>query len=317
MRKKIVIYYHKLMLNQDPFASFGKKRAVYHRLFQKGIARGYQMHLASGKENCLGNYVFAHTYLYDGISFQYHDQPIIADAIYDRSGGTSFPSPQMSQKTLNCRAFKLLCNDKYATQELLSDFMPKSVLIRNQVELQSSLKNFPINTRVVLKPTRGMCGKGIIIDFPTNLKQTELNPKMEYVLQEFVDTAKGIPNIVMGHHDLRIIIVNGKMTLAHVRTPKEGSLLANVAQGGSLQEIRLENIPHFIKNTAQKIQSLVDTTFNFPLYSIDFGIQNQNTPFVFELNDQIGFPQENMSQYPAFIDGLLDGLEKLASSKEL
>ncbi len=162
-----------------------------------------------------------------------------------------------------------------------------------------------------------MCGKGIIIDFPTNLKQTELNPKMEYVLQEFVDTAKGIPNIVMGHHDLRIIIVNGKMTLAHVRTPKEGSLLANVAQGGSLQEIRLENIPHFIKNTAQKIQSLVDTTFNFPLYSIDFGIQNQNTPFVFELNDQIGFPQENMSQYPAFIDGLLDGLEKLASSKEL
>lgn len=314
MRKRIVVYYHKLALNQDPFRFFGDKRAVYHSIFQKGLARGHRMYLASGAENYLGGSSFAHTFEYDGTYFRHDDQPIVADAIYDRSGGTRFPSLEASRKTLNCREFKLLCSDKYAMQELLSDFMPKSVLIRNRMDLRSSLKSFPAQTRVVLKPTHGMCGKGIIIDFPVNMKSLELDPTKEYVLQEFVDTSRGVPGITKGHHDVRIIIVNGKVTLAHVRTPREGSLLANVAQGGSIQEVLPENIPDFIKDTTKKIQIIIDTNFNLPLYSIDFGVQDQKTPFVFELNDQIGFPRESMRQHSDFIDGLLDSLEKLASS---
>lgn len=159
-----------------------------------------------------------------------------------------------------------------------------------------------------------MCGKGIIIDFPSNMGSVELDPTKKYVLQEFVDTSKGIPSITSGHHDIRIIIVNGKITLTHVRTPQKGSFLANVAQGGSIREILPEDIPDFIKDIAKNIQSIIDTNFNFPLYSIDFGVQDQRTPFVFELNDQIGFPRENMRQHTDFIDGLLDSLERLASS---
>lgn len=317
MRKKIVVYYHKLLLGHDPFLLFGDKRSVYHLLFQKGLERGHEMYLASGKENQASTFSFTNTYLYNGTSFEPHDGPVIADAIYDRSGGVTFPSLEASARTLNGREFKLLCHDKYAMQKLLGPFMPQSVLIQNQAELHTSLQNFPQDTRVVLKPTQGMCGKGIHIDFPAHINTLTLEPETHYVLQEFVDTSKGIPGLISGNHDLRIIIVDGQITLAHARSPKKGSLLANVSQGGSIKEVPLENIPHFVKEMAKKVQTIIDTTFDFPLYSIDFGIQNENTPFVFELNDQIGFPRESMLEHPVFVERILDSLEKKASQEAI
>ncbi len=313
MRKKFVVYFHKLNLAADPFSSYGDKRSVYHDLFRKGIARGHEMYLASGKENSLGNFSFANTFRYNGTSFEPQAEIIQADAVYDRSGGTSFPTEALSRKTLNNRVFKLLCNNKNATKKLLHDFMPKNYVVMSSEELQDRLLEFDTTALAVLKPSKGMCGKGVIIDTPANLASAAIETGVEYALQEFVDTSRGIPGITDTHHDLRIIIVNGEVLLVHVRTPKAGSLLANVAQGGSIREVLLENIPAFIMEAVQKIQKIVDTTFDFPLYSIDFGIQNGDTAFVFELNDQIGFPSDTMTASSAFVEGILDSLELRAT----
>ncbi len=314
MRKKFIVYYHKLPLCEDPFKSFKEKRLVYHDLFQRALKRGHDMYLASGRENCLGNYHFANVYRYNTAGFfEPHHESVQADAIYDRSGGIDFPSPELSKKTLNARSFKLLCNDKNATKELLGDFMPKSFAIQNSEELRLALQWWGKRTLAVLKPAKGMQGEGILIDTPEKIALTPLDPSTSYVLQEFVDTSMGIPGITDRHHDLRIIIVNGQIILAHVRNPKEGSLLANVAQGGSLQEVPVKNIPPFILETVKKIQLLIDSTFDSPLYSIDFGIQHSEHPFVFELNDQIGFPRENMTGSKLFIEGILDSLELRAT----
>lgn len=312
MRKKIVMYFHKRKLEADPFATFGIKRNVYHDFFKRGMERGFDMYIASGKENYIGQSSFKNTYQYNGQFFDPCAETLKMDAIFDRSGGMSFPTEDIGHKVLNNIFFKRLCNNKNATQEFIGDFMPKSVRIKTKNELLQQLKSFSPSALVVLKPANGMCGKGIVIDYPEKIMQEDIEDNREYILQEFVDTSNGIPGIIDGHHDLRIVIVNGKIVLSHVRAPKEGSLLANVAQGGSINEIPIENIPTFIITTVKKIQARIDEKFNYPIYSIDLGIQNKKELFVFELNDQIGFPSEKMKKSTDFIEKILDSLERLA-----
>ncbi len=311
MRKKIVMYFHRRPLGNDPFSTFTNKRTVYHQFFKQGVSAGFQMFIASGKENYEEPSTFKDAYEYVDGSFTPYGT-ISADAVFDRSGGLSFPRENNDINVLNTIAFKRLCNDKNAMYALLSDYMPKNYTVRDATELEAATKTFDDRETVVLKPAKGMQGKGIIIGPATELRATALEPGQEYSLQEFVDTSMGIPGVVKTRHDLRVIIVDGEIVLCHVRIPKEGSLLANVAQGGSIREVPISDIPAFIIERVFMIQRRIDVLFDFPLYSIDFGIQDGKTPYVFELNDQIGFPSEEMDS-ELFIERILRSLGKRAS----
>lgn len=317
MRKKLVMYFHKRKLGKYPFSDFGLKRNVYHDFFKRGMARGFDMFIASGKENYTGPVIFKNAYRYNGDFFEPAAESLKVDAVFDRSGGMSFPTESISHKVLNNIYFKRLCNNKNETKKIIGKFMPKSVRIENKNELLEQLKSFPKTSLFVLKPAKGMCGKGIVIDYPEKIEQEILKDNHEYILQEFINTSAGIPGIIKGHHDLRIVIVNGKIILSHVRAPKNGSLLANVAQGGSIKEVPIKDIPKFIIDTVKKIQLLIDEKFDYPLYSIDLGIQDEKELFVFELNDQIGFPSEHMTAAGEFLEHTLDSLERRASLENL
>lgn len=309
------MYFHKRKLSRDPFSKLGIKREVYHYFFRRGKEMGFDTYIASGKENYLGELRFKDPFFYDGRKFVPEDKIIMMDAAYDRSGGISFPPKEINKKVLNRRSFKILCNDKNKMYELLGDFMPKSFEIKNVQNFKTKVRQFNPDDLAVLKPARGLCGKGIIINKAKNISREKLVKKyFPYVLQEFVDTSFGIKNITPGKHDLRIIIVDGKMVLAHVRTPKKGSYLANVAQGGKIKELPIQRIPKRVTETVREVQKIIDKKFNYPVYSIDFGISN-GKPYIFELNDQIGFPSAKMKNYKKFIDGLLVSLEKLSYNR--
>ena len=310
------MYFLKRPLSKDPFSSFGEKRSVYHYFFQKGTRLGFEMFIASGKESYLGKLKFKNALIYDGKLFKKFSGILTADAIYDRSGGITFPPKDLDRKILNCRKFKLLCNDKNKMYALLKEFMPKSLAVRNSADLKTKLKEFKRKEIIVLKPARGLCGKGIIIDKKENISKAFLaKESCPYTLQKFVDTSLGIRGIVSGKHDLRVVVVNGKVILAHVRTPKKGSYLANVAQGGKIKELPVEKIPPGVLKIVEKTQKKIDKQFGFPIYSIDFGVE-KNKPYIFELNDQIGFPSKKMKKYRAFIDEILFSLEKLSRNKQ-
>lgn len=310
------MYFHKRTLEKDPFSTFGIKKSVYHDFFRRGMDRGFDMYIASGKENYTDPLIFKGAYRYNGEFFEPVDEMIEMDAVLDRSGGMSFPTEAIGRKVLNNIHFKRLCNNKNETQKLIGKFMPRSVKVKGNKELLSQLKLFSESDRVVLKPAKGMCGRGIIIDFPSKIAKENIENDKEYILQEFVDTSRGIPGIISSYHDLRVVIVNGKITLSHVRAPQKGLLLANVAQGGSIKEVSVEDIPDFIIDMVKQIQALIDVKFDFPLYSIDLGIQSENKGFVFELNDQIGFPSEQMAARGDFLNQVLDSLEKRASVED-
>jgi len=311
-RKKIVVFFGKSRNCADPFASFGKKRAVYHQLFKKGLLRGLEMYIASGRDSYLGNLNFQDPWIYNGSFFEKQTGIISADAVYDRSGGLKFPTEEISFKVLNGIGFKQLCYDKNLTYALLAEFMPKSYPVKNTADLHEALKNFAADELAVLKPVSGFGGKNILIDSPKNLSSSAIQNSIEYALQQFVDTSAGISGITSGHHDLRAIIVNGGFVLCHVRAPQKGSLLANVAQGGSIKEVAIALVPGPVKQIISTVSSIIDSAFDMPVYSIDFGVCHDK-PYIFELNDQIGFPSENMHDYPLFIDGILESLARLAA----
>lgn len=305
------MYFKKERPGNDPFFKFGKKRNVYRYFFEKGRDLGFDMYLASGPEAYRGGLSFNDPAFFNGNEFAKTQGTIIADAIYDRSGGISFPAKEMDGKVLNCSDFKILCNDKNKMYEYFGQFMPKSFELKKTDKFQEVLNGFREDELAVLKPAKGLGGKGIIIDKVSELRKTNLDPGNEYVIQDFIDTSCGIEGLSNGRHDLRVVIVNGKTVLSHIRTPREGSYLANASQGGSIKEVPLEKIPQEIMDVAEKIKTIVDEKFQKPVYSIDFGM-TRNGPYVFELNDQIGFPSDDMRNHKSFIDGLLDSLTILS-----
>lgn len=307
------MYFKKERLEEDPFLNFGKKRKVYHYFFQKGKNLGFDMFLASGKETYLGGLKFKNPTFFDGKDFIIQEKIITADGIYDRSGGMDFPPKKIDRKVLNCSKFKILCNDKNAMYTLLGKYMPKSFEIKSQKKFTEALRNFDESSLIVLKPAKGLGGKGIIIDKKNVLENTILEKGKSYVLQEFADTSCGIKGIAKEKHDLRVVIVEGKIVLSHVRIPKKGSFLANASQGGKIKEVSLDKIPKNVISIVKEIQKIIDKNFGFPLYSIDFGITPKG-PRVFELNDQIGFPGDYMKNSKKFINEIMKSLNRLSNN---
>ncbi|HOX10413.1 MAG TPA: hypothetical protein P5323_02515 [Candidatus Moranbacteria bacterium] len=304
-KKKIVTYFNKKREMADPFFEFGEKRVVWHELFRRAEKAGLEMYVSSGEDAYLGNYNFKNILKYQKETFIPQIGEIKADAIFDRSASDFFPEKEINNKVLNGREFKDLCWDKNLTYKLLRDFMPRSFKICNRQDLSVGLKQFDQNELVVLKPAKDLGGKGIHIDYPKSLANIEL--EREYILQEFVDTSAGIEGITHGRHDLRIAFVNGKIVWAHVRMPKKGSYLANVAQGGTIKEILLKDIPSYVLNTIASIQKKIDAKFDKPIYSIDLGVAGGKA-YVFEINSHIGFPRVDMKNVGNFIDGIIEAL---------
>jgi len=140
-------------------------------------------------------------------------------------------------------------------------------------------------TRIVIKEEYGTGGKAVQI-----LKRAEakaLQVTRPVIVQEFIDSSKGIPDIVQGYHDLRITFVDDRLIYGYVRTPAPGSLLANVAQGGTMKIIDTKKLP-------QQIWPLVDEVLNRlqyfspKIFAIDILFDTKQQPWIVELTPKPG-----------------------------
>ncbi len=310
-QKNIVMFFGKKRQEPDPFWDFGQKREVYYDFFRLGTSRGYHMFLANGKQSHKDGNIFQETLFFDGKSFVKYAQDIIADVIIDRSATMNFPLRNMSN-VLNPLAFKKLCASKNAMQELLVEYMPTARIVENSIALEQIYQgNKDDEQMYVLKPNYGFGGKGIVFGTLAQLRDAVLDSSMSYTLQQFVETKNGIAGITICRHDLRIVIIGDDTVWVTVREPQGDDLLANVAQGGTIRDITTTKLPQYINDFSQKIQNVIRNKYgNKLIYSIDIGIENEK-PYLFELNDQIGFPTKNMPAADKFIDKLLNQLEVL------
>ncbi len=311
-KKKLVMFFGKRRSEPDPFLTLGNKRSVYYDFFDKGLELGLRVFLANGRESYRKGLVFENVLEYKGKEiFEKNKEEITADFVYDRSGGISFPNKKISSKVINGIEFKKICCDKFKTYKFLGDsYMKKTYSIKNIIELKEMFKKINLNNKYFLKPKDGLGGKGIFFGYAKDLLSINLNKKDCYVLQEFIDTSSGIEGIVKGLHDLRIVFIGEKIVWSHVRSPREGTFLSNVSQGGRIIEIDPKRIPKKILEKATLIQKLITSKYGKSIFSIDFGIEN-GEPFVFELNDRIGFPTEKMESKTIFINELYNLLSKI------
>jgi glutathione synthase/RimK-type ligase-like ATP-grasp enzyme len=139
---------------------------------------------------------------------------------------------------------------------------------------------------------------------------------VSYIAQEFVETKGGISGITKSRHDLRVVIINNKIVWSHVRIPKEGNLKANVSggNGGELCEVEVSKLPKSVVEICDVVSKDFYKKYDNPIYSLDFGFDESGKPYIFEINDQIGFPQMYMKAKDAFLDELVENFRSKLST---
>lgn len=307
-KKNIGMAFSREFIGDTPLAHIGVKEPVYNRFLELCTLRGWNAYILTRKTH-KGSGIFEGSWKFSDGKFEMIKSPAKMDVVYDRTAGTKFP-PEGDESIIwiNRRDFKILAWDKWAAYQVIGHYMPQTLLVEDEKELPMVVNQIKTDL-VVLKPFNGLKGLGIFIGPKSEAKNFKFHSKYKrYVAQEFIDTGDGISGIASGMHDLRIVVINGKVTWCHVREPVGGSLLANAAQGGNLTEINYEKVPNIIKNIVDDVSKKFYKEYDNPVYSLDFGVGKDGVPKIFEINDQMGFPKWEMRNRDIFLNFLVDNI---------
>lgn len=191
---------------------------------------------------------------------------------------------KINLNVVNRPDFELLCDDKLKCYTSFPEITPKSFLINNHNELAKALK-FIQTEKVVLKPRFGSYGKGVII---INKKDLRNGITKNTILQEFVDSSDGLSGMgIKQTHDLRVVVINGRVDHCYARIPKNNSLISNVTRGASKVYFNPSEIHSKIKLLLKKIDKSV-SDFYPRIYSADFMMDNNKNCWLVEMNSKPG-----------------------------
>ncbi|MFH0834411.1 MAG: ATP-grasp domain-containing protein [Patescibacteria group bacterium] len=306
--KKIAVFFDQPNFDDYPFSE-NEWRQAYGELAKIIHARGGTFFIARGDATYLGGMKFSQGWQWDGREFREvgEFQP---DVIYDKSNSAVTPPFRFeaNARILNPNPIVEVCNDKFKTYQIFSEFAPPTEIALDEKQVATALGKIKSQQKV-LKPLNAEGGAGVVIgDDATILAAEKFFPVL---IQEFIDTAAGLSaDDATSHHDFRIVVVNGEIVLAGLRIPAAGKLIANISQGGTVEEFPLEKIPP----AALKLVKKIDAKFASydRAYSIDLGFEN-NEPKLIELNSQPGlFSKKRGPDFANFQEKLAEVLLKLA-----
>jgi glutathione synthase/RimK-type ligase-like ATP-grasp enzyme len=299
MKNVMVLFGKSNWKKSSPFANkdYQYSYEYFYSLCQKN---GVQMYRASYGWYDYKNHFFKYAWIYVGKSGGWKRiKNIKPDLIYDKTKArmeTYYKKSLMAKhySFINDLRFTQIIDDKFLTSKLFSEWSKESFIVKNNTELQKTLKYIK-TTRVVIKPISESGGKGILIISKSAARKLTLND--EYIVQEFIDSSHGISGITDGTHDLRLVFVNEKVVYAYIREPKKGNLLANLAQGGRLRIVPNKLIPPSVSPIIKRAEDLFGS-FNPRVYTIDIMYDKNQKPWIVELNSMPGLyftPEERPS----------------------
>ncbi len=289
-------------LKDYPFniAPYKKSYTDFFRLAEKYFSVFY----VRDKKRHLGQGVFKQGYRFQQGKFIPYNAKIYARVVYNKT--TLYSNGGKNWDVVNKWNLYKITFNKYRSYQLFKQYMKPTYRIRNKAQFLKTLPKIKTDW-VVYKPNRGAEGKGIIIGPKKTVAKKLANFKLDRskykfrrgaydgLLQEFIDTSGGIPNLHHTYHDMRILIMNGKIVQTYIRIPKKGSFLANVARGGALKEIPIKKVPRSAKSIALKIDTKLKK-YGARVYAIDFGFED-GKPYLFEINPQPGLPYPSWHMY--------------------
>lgn len=290
---------------KNPLDHIGRKLPVYLHFLKLCQKKDWKVYILTRK-TYQGEGLFTGVWLFKKGKFEPIKETVKIDLVYDRSAGIKFPPKEDKEiKFVNQRNFKVLCWNKWLAYQEIGNLMPKTFWVGEKGNLASVLPKVRTGW-VVLKPYNGLKGLGIFIGPKKEALTFQFPEKFrKYIAQEFVDTSGGIPQIVDGLHDLRIAIINGKPVWNHVRVPPRGSFKSNAAGGGILKEVDYGLVPEPVKKIISEITQKFYQKYDNPVFSLDFGFDKNGRPWLFEINDQIGFPLWEMKKRDLFLKELV------------
>jgi glutathione synthase/RimK-type ligase-like ATP-grasp enzyme len=298
--KKVLILFGKS--DWEKAKPFSNKDYQYSYEFFYSLCKenGVQMYRASYEWYDYKKHVFKHAWIYNAPGGKWERvENIKPDLIYDKTKG----HPEAYYKKdlmvahytfINDLTFTRLIDDKFVTGLLFATWSKENTIVRTKQELLLALKKISTE-KAVLKPISESGGRGVRV-FQVEEAAT-IQFSREHILQEFIDSSRGVPGVKIGTHDLRLVFVNDAVVYAYIRTPQEGAFLANLAQGGSLTIVPKEKIPKSVQPIVKHAKKIF-ASFDPKIYTIDLMFDEAGTPWVIELNSMPGLyftPEEKPS----------------------
>jgi glutathione synthase/RimK-type ligase-like ATP-grasp enzyme len=263
---------------------------AYRDLNQLANERGAQIMIANG-DMYMGDMRFSQGWNFVDGKITEHNQTFIADAIYCIAPGAgAIKEAKPTDLIVNHPEMDAIGRDKLKQAEIFSEFLAKTLPINreNWQEVAAQIGT----DKIVLKPSVGCEGNGVVIIDRDKLTATDIPDNEPYLAQEFVETSAGIPGIVEGRHDLRLILFNGEFKLSFLRSVKSGSYLANATQGATLREMQEADIPAEAFALAKQIDARF-ASFSPRLCAIDF-MFGQDRIYLTEINTRPRFPNSEL-----------------------
>lgn len=196
--------------------------------------------------------------------------------------------------TINSLALLELTHDKFFTAKCFSGLSPRSLLIGNspKEDLQKP-EIFAHTDQFVIKPRTWSKWLEVSLgdrSFVQEISKHRAWSRNNLIIQEFIDSSWGIPWIVEGIHDVRVVIFGSQIPYVIVRTPGSGDFRCNLAQGWWQQIITYQELPNIRQETIHLIMEKVAllTEDHHAIYSIDLFQDQTWTPRLIELNSSIG-----------------------------
>ena len=268
---------------------FGRFQNFYEQLQKAGLHRGFQFYFVSASSYDSSLKQFDEGWTYVDQQWQL-EQSIIPDLIYDKISNRLIPelfsilsSISQQYRFVNSLEFTMLVSNKLYTSLLFPEYCQPYQFIVNQEQLRAMASRYP--DRIVLKQMRHSSGDDVYIVSGAELQSLQVSYPI--LLQQFVDSSAGIPGLITGLHDLRVMCINDRIVHSYIRQPATGSLLANIAQGGSVTLLELSQIPDSVLAITSVIQQRLAVFFP-AIYTIDFLFDADGRPWIIELNTKPG-----------------------------
>ncbi|MEX0895326.1 MAG: ATP-grasp domain-containing protein [Patescibacteria group bacterium] len=271
--KKIAVFFNEPGSTDYPFNK-PEYLSSYQILDSEISKLGAEFFIVRSNDTYEGNGVFTKSWRFESGKI-IEAGKLVVDSLYDKGGFVS----DNTINVLNREEVNEICTNKWKTYNVFKEFCPKTIVANTKNEFILALKEIP-GDRKVIKPVDGEEGRGVYIG--ENQYLLEKNKTFPVLVQEFLDTSEGIPNIYVGIHDLRVVYINGEIIYSFYRTPPPGKLLANVAQGGQLTVVDKADLPKEVFFISDKVRESFKNDYCF---SVDLGFV-KGVPKIIELNSR-------------------------------
>lgn len=295
--KRIGIFFNDPGFDDYPFSDDQFRRA-YHEFAQALEQRGAFVWIVRSQRTYASGNSFTRGWKFDGGTFVEDRGPVEVDVIFNKGDLIA----DETANVVNRQELEDFCTDKWKTYQAFPELFPRTLLAQNEAEFKEALKQF--SSMVTVKPVDGWRG----IDVHIGSAETIAQKPMEFpcLVQDFIDTSGGIPDITTGLHDLRMIVVNGKMIYAYIRVPPPNSYISNYAQGGKWFEVPADKLPAGALEVFRTIDARM-SGFPLRIYSVDVGLHKGTEWKIFELNSKPAVdPRESSPGAGPFMDAVAD-----------